>query len=164
MYICTLRFFNILGIYFVILLEASNKMGKMLNRFLVTALILCVAIIFISQLLFSSIFETYRFPGRTICIVFVWLVTCVSYYWLMKTVTDKPKAFNRVFMMQTTIKLLLYMVCILVYLLFYKQYAIPFAVQFLVVYLIFAVFEVISILKFVKSNTGQTSGNIKMSN
>ena len=127
----------------------KNGLKRFFIRICVLFLIICV----ISQVLFSSIFETYIFPGRIICIGFIWMLTCVSYYWLMTTVHNKPKAFNRVFMVQTTVKLLLYLACLTIYLLIFRQYAIPFIVHFLVVYLVFAVFEVLSILKFIKNKS-----------
>jgi len=139
-------------------------MTKDLKRFFILATIILVLAIAISQIFFSTIFETFCFPGRIISIIFVWLVTCASHYWVMKTVVDKPKAFNWVFMLQTTIKLLLYIVCIVTYLFLYRPSGVPFTVHFLVVYLIFAFFEVVLILKFVSNNTGHTPGNVKKSN
>ena len=50
------------------------------------------------------------------------------------------------------------MACIVCYLMFYRQYAVAFTVHFMVAYLVFAIFEVISILKFVNNNTGQVPG------
>ncbi len=133
-------------------------MEKELKRFFIKVFFLFLTVCFVSQLLFLTVFETYNFPGRIISVVFVWIVTCAFHYWLMTTVNNRPKAFNRVFMMQTTLKLLLYMACIVVYLVLYRQYAIPFTVHFLVLYLIFAVFEVVSILKFVKKEAGVAAG------
>ena len=120
------------------------------KRFFLIATAILAIVIVVSQLLFLSVFETNHFPGRITSIGFVWLVTCAFHYWVMKTVTDRPKAFSRVFLLQTTVKLLLYMSCIMCYLFFYRQYAVSFTVHFLVTYLIFAIFEVASILKFVK--------------
>ena len=131
------------------------------KRFFLFAAILMGIVIVVSQIIFSSVFVTNNFPGRIISIVFVWLVTCASHYWVMKTVTNKPKAFIRVFTLQTTIRLLLYLTCIMVYIFFYRQHGVPFTVHFFIVYIIFAVFEVASILKFVKNNTGQTSDSIQ---
>ena len=124
-------------------------MTKEQKRFFMIATSILAITIVASQLLFLFFFETNHFPGRILSIGFVWLVTCASHFWVMKTVTDRPKAFNRVFMLQTTMKLLLYMFCIVGYLVLYRQYAVPFTVHFLVTYLIFAIFEVVSILKFV---------------
>ena len=139
-------------------------MTNVQKRFLFYTTAILVIIVAVSQIIFSTIFVTKCFPARIISIVFVWLVTCISHYWVMKTVTDKPKAFGRVFMLQTTIRLMLYMVCIVVYLHLYSQHRVAFTVHFFVIYLIFAVFEVASILKFVKNNTGQSSGGVKKSN
>ena len=125
-------------------------MTKEQKRFFIIATCILAMVIVVSQLFFFTIFETNIFPGRILSIGFVWLVTCVFHYWVMKTVTDRPKAFSRVFMLQTTIKLLLYMSCIACYLFFFRQYAVFFTVHFLVTYFIFAIFEVASILKFVK--------------
>ena len=117
------------------------------KRFFLFATVILAIVIAVSQIFFSTIFETKDFPFRIISICIVWLATCGSHYWVTKTVTKNPKAFVRVFMLQTTIKLLLYMVFIMVYLLIYRQYGIPFTVHFLVTYIVFTVFEVISKLK-----------------
>ena len=131
------------------------------KRFFLTATILLGITVAISQIFFLTIFATYFFPARIISIVLVWLATCAFHYWVMKTVTDKPKAFARVFMLQTVIKLMLYVMFIAGYLLAYKQYGVQFIVHFLVVYLIFSIFEVSSIFKFVKENSGHAPGNVK---
>jgi NO-binding membrane sensor protein with MHYT domain len=137
-------------------------MTKAQKRFLLSATILLVATFIVSNLFFFTFFETFDFSERiynNTSIVFVWLVTCTFHYWLMKTVTDKPKAFNRVFMMQTTFKLMLYAIFVAVTLIFIeKQDAVPFVVHFFSVYLVFAIFEVSLIMKFVKDNPGQKSG------
>ena len=139
-------------------------MTKDQKRFFFSAIILLAVVIAVSQILFFTIFVTNCFPGRIISIVLVWIATCPSHYWVMKTVTDKPKAFVRIFMLQTTLKLLLYMVFIVGYLFFYRQHGVTFTVHFFVVYLIFAIFDVALILKFVSKNTGQVPGSIKKTN
>jgi len=116
------------------------------KQFFLRATVLLAIVIAVSHLLFSTIFETNNFPLRIISVCIVWLATCASCIWVMKTVNEKPKAFVRVFMLQTTVKLLLYMVYIIVYLLIYRQHGVPFAVHFLVVYFVFTVLEVLSIL------------------
>jgi membrane protein YdbS with pleckstrin-like domain len=94
-------------------------------------------------------------------IVYVWLVTCSFHYLLMKTITDKPKAFNRVFMLQTTVKLMLFVIYVAVCL--FNMDAgqhIAFVVHFFAVYLFFAVFDISLIMKFVRDNPGQPD-NVK---
>ena len=131
------------------------------KRFILFATVLLAIVIAVSHLLFSTIFETNNFPLRIISVCIVWLATCASCIWVMKTVTEKPKAFVRVFMLQTTVKLLLYMAYIMVYLVIFRQHGVPFTVHFLVAYFVFAILEVLTILKIVRKNTGQTPGNVK---
>ena len=139
-------------------------MSKNIKQFLFSATIILIVTVFISQLFFLTIFETFSFPARILSIVFVWTATCASHYWVMKTVTEKPKAFNMVFLLQLTLKLLLYLAFIVIYLIFFREHGIPFTLHFFVVYLIFAIFEVSMILKFVKEKSGQKSGSIEKSN
>jgi len=134
------------------------------KRFFLSAIILLAIVIAVSQILFLTVFVTKNFPLRIISVMLVWIATCSSHFWIMKTVTDKPKAFVRIFMLQTTLKLFLYMAFIVGYLFFYRQHGVPFIVHFFVVYLIFAIFDVSLILKFVRKNTGQVPGSIKKTN
>jgi hypothetical protein len=134
------------------------------KHFILFAAVIFVIVIAVSQIFFSTFFETKDFPLRIISVCIVWLATCASHFWVMKTIIEKPKAFVSVFTLQTTIKLLLYMAYIIVYLLIYRQHVIPFTVHFLIAYLVFTLFEVISILKFIRKNPGQMPGNVKKSN
>jgi len=150
----------------VILLPQNFKtnMTKEQKRFFLSAIILLAIVMIVSQMLFFTVFVTKDFPARIISIVLVWMVTCLFHYWMMKIVTDKPKSFNRIFMLQTILKLVFYSACIAGYLFFFRQHGVPFTVHFFVVYLIFAIFDVALILKFVRENTGQIPGSIKKTN
>jgi len=129
------------------------------KSFLFSATILMGITVAISQLIFSTVFVTFFFPLRITSICFVWVATCLFHYWVMKTVMDKPNAFARVFMMQTTIKLLLYMAYVAGYLYVFKQHGVPFTVHFLIVYFCFAIFEVAALSRFVK-NSGRVSESV----
>ena len=119
-------------------------------RFLIYAVILLIAVVLVSQTLFMTVLEAKDFPLRILCIFFVWAATCASHLWVITTVRKKPKAFTRVFMLQTALKLALYMASIIGYMFFFKKNAEIFTINFLFVYLIFSIFEVSLILKFVK--------------
>ena len=139
-------------------------MTKDQKQFFLHAAILLVIVIAVSQTIFFTVFVTKNFPLRISSIVLVWMVTCLSHLWVMKTVADKPRAFNRIFMLQTTLKLMFYMACIAGYLYLYGQHGVSYTLHFFVVYLIFAIFEVSKILKFVRKNTGQVPGSVKKIN
>ena len=133
------------------------------KRFFLVATIILVAVFFVSEAFFLTILKPFWFHSRIISIILVWIVTCASHFWLMKTVTDTPNAFNRVFMLQTTLKLFIYMVFVAICLKLFGQdgYGAPLVVHFFVVYIIFAIFEVSMILKFVRDKSGEKTGSVK---
>jgi hypothetical protein len=130
-------------------------MEESIKRFLIKSLIILV-IIEAAWVLCSLVLKAYNFPGRIISILVVWAVTFGFHYWLLKAVDKNPKSFNWMYLLQTGIKLLLYIGCVVVYLLSFREFAIPFVVVFLVTYIVFAVFEVVSILKFIKNKAGSS--------
>jgi hypothetical protein len=117
------------------------------KHFFVPAMVLLVAVMAASQAVFSIFLEDCLFPGRLASIVLVGATSCASCRWVMKTAAGRPKAFYRIFMLQTAVKLLVYMGCIVVYLLLFREHGIAFAVHFLVVYTIFSTFEVLMLVK-----------------
>lgn len=140
-------------------------MTKDQKRFLRFAAITLIVAISVSQILFSTILKAFGFPAHTASIVFVWAVTFTFHYWLMKTVTDNPKAFVRVFMLQLFGKMALFATyAVVVAVIFYKQQILPFILHFFVVYLFFAIFDVSLILKFVKEKSEQTPDSVEKSN
>ena len=141
-------------------------MTKQQKQFIITAAIALIVAVSVSQAVFLTILKAFCFPARTVSIIFVWLVICTFNYWLMKTITNNPKAIIRVFMLQFFAKLALFSAFVAIgALVFYeKQHVIAFILHFFVVYLFFAIFDVSLILKFVKEKSGQMSGSIEKSN
>ncbi|MDR1672376.1 MAG: hypothetical protein LBS09_02775 [Bacteroidales bacterium] len=134
-------------------------MKEELNRFFIRSLSLLALIVGISVGLFSVAWKNADFPGNIVSVAFIWATTCGFHFWLMRVVARHPKSFGGIFLMQTGIKLFLFAAYIAVYLYLFREYAVRFVILFLVTYIIFAVFEVVSILKFVKN-----SGKDKISN
>ena len=137
-------------------------MTKHQKRFVILAVIMLIVALSTSQMLFLTIFSDFSCIAAIsiISTVFVWVVTVSFHYWLMKTVTDKPKAFNTVFMLQTTVKLLLYVAYVTICLFAVNSQHVAFVIHFFVIYLFFAIFEVSLIMKFVRENSREQSGNV----
>ena len=137
-------------------------MTKHQKRFVISAVIMLIVTLLTSQICFSTIFSDFSSVAgiSIVSVVFVWVVTSSFHYWLMKTVTDKPKAFNRVFMLQATVKLLLFIAYVTICLFTIKSQHVAFVIHFFVIYLFFAIFEVSLIMKFVRENSREQSGNV----
>ena len=122
-----------------------------------SAAILLGIIILFSQAFVFAFFDTFCFFAliSSINAIFGWLVTCALHYWLAKIVTNNPKAFNMVFMIQTIAKMLLYVIFVAITLAYIQeQFFFQFLVHFFVVYIIFSTFEVSLMLKFVDKADG----------
>ena len=125
-------------------------MTNVRKRFFIYAGILLVAVLAVSQTLFSTVFAEKSFPMRIASICVVCVVTCACHIWLINTVKEKPDSFGRVFILQTFGKILLYLLLIVGYLLILKENIVFFVFHFLFVKIIFTIFDVSLILKFVK--------------
>lgn len=83
-------------------------------------------------------------------IIFFFVLTRYVHQFLMKKSDGNQGKFINAFMLSTTIKLLLYLSIIVIYVLINRNDAIGFIVSFFVCYLIFTVFEIISILSYLR--------------
>lgn len=83
-------------------------------------------------------------------IIFFYVITLSVHYFLSKSLKDRIAKFSVNFMITTTIKLIIYASFVIIYLLFNKNEAITFVVFFIINYLIFTIFEVVSILRELK--------------
>jgi len=89
-------------------------------------------------------------PALPWLILFLALTTYVLYRILLKASRGKFNSFTNYFMAATTSKLLLLLAVIAVYLYFFRDDAIRFAVTLFVLYLVYTVFEVIWLLRINK--------------
>jgi len=78
------------------------------------------------------------------------LITTLVHYILVRSVDKNPGSFVRTFMASTSIKLFVYLIIITLYSMFNKSEAVLFIFGFLLMYLLFTGFEVITIMFFLK--------------
>ncbi len=85
---------------------------------------------------------------------FIWgffmVVTALIHFLLIKVAEESPKKFITHFMAITGIKLFLYLVIVLLYALLKGKAALGFVVLFLIFYLLYSVFEIITLLRHFK--------------
>jgi hypothetical protein len=74
--------------------------------------------------------------------------TLLSFYYLLRTSTERFMKFVNTFLLTILIKLFLYAALMIVYVLFNRQDAVPFMLGFFVVYLCYTVFESVSIIGY----------------
>ncbi|MBU0763798.1 MAG: hypothetical protein KJ607_03070 [Bacteroidetes bacterium] len=125
-------------------------MQKAFLRFLANTAILSAIILIAGIFLFLYPFREQYIFILPYVLVFFYIITCGLHYVLLRITRLKPDKFVTYFMMITTIKLLFYMIVMIVYLFFDREGAVVFLLVFLFLYILFTVFEVLSLLSFLK--------------
>jgi hypothetical protein len=123
------------------------------STFLKSAMLFCLTLIIVSALLFTTILKAYYLTIFPVQFAVIALVTILSHIRLMNAIAFNVRKFNTTFLSLMSLKLFLYLVFILICLLIDRSEAINFVVSFLILYVLFTIFEVNKISKFLKKST-----------
>lgn len=85
-----------------------------------------------------------------VIILFFFAFTTIMHHYLLKSTEGRPQKFIFTFMLMTTVKLLMYLSIILIYVLLNKDDAVAFIGAFFLNYFVFTIFEIIEIMKNLK--------------
>ena len=124
-----------------------------LKKLLIFSLIIVIIYIGLSYTLpagFLSLALPFLFP-------FFIAATLISFHLIIKTLHNRFMKFVNRFMLITAIKLLLYAIVMVSYILLFPTDAIPFALNFLFLYLCFTTFETIFLVKYSKTISDQSN-------
>jgi hypothetical protein len=120
------------------------KLIKPLIFITVPLLVLAIALRYILPVKFYS-------PALPFLVIFVFSSQLILLKILFGSVDSKFNRFVNRFMAASFIKLLIYLVVILVYSSLYRSDALPFAVSFVILYMVYTVFEISILLKAFKT-------------
>ena len=123
------------------------------GKFLLKISAFTLIIIFISIALFTTILKTYYFKAFSLQVVLIATVTTIGHLWIAKAVKKNIRKFATAYMASVTLKLVVYLIYLLVSLLIDHTQALQFALTFLVLYLVFTIFEVVEVLRFLKKQS-----------
>jgi len=119
-------------------------------------LLLTVAAGIITLVLFFVLPHAWFSPSLPFLFVFYFACSLISYIVLDRSIKIKFNRFVSVFMLTTAVKLFLYVAVMIIYAFVNRKDAIPFLLNFFMLYLVYTVFEVIKIVTLTK--TGPDSG------
>jgi len=120
--------------------------------FLRKILIFSIIILIIAIILFTTILKEYYMPIYLYSLLFCFAITGLFHFILVNVYNKKPTKFANNYLLLTTIKMLVYLIFVSTYLIFVKINVFWFVIVFLILYLLFAVFEVIAVLSMLKRN------------
>ncbi len=126
-------------------------MNKKYKQFILRLIILSLVIGLVAFLLESFL------PGGIITSAYLWLillffvVTALVHYVLLKITELNPRKFVGYFMLATSLKLLVYLIAVFVYVFLVKTGILQFILAFFIFYIIYTAFEVATILSQTKA-------------
>lgn len=124
-----------------------------LKKFIVQGFFITLLLAVIGYFLFTVVFNPYYQVILPFVLLFIFLFTTVIHAMLLKTARKKPKKLVNRFLMLTGLKMMIYLLIMIIYLVISKQDSAPFLLTFLIVYLVFTIFEISSILSYLKRVT-----------
>ncbi len=124
-----------------------------LKKFIVQGFFIILLLAVIGYFLFTGVFNPYYQVILPFVLLFIFLFTTVIHAILLKTARKEPKKLVNRFLMLTGLKMMIYLFIMIIYLIISKQDSAPFLLTFLIVYLVFTIFEISSILSHLKRVT-----------
>lgn len=89
-------------------------------------------------------------PALPWLILLFFLVTAAVHFFLLKITTMNPRKFVGYFMLSTFFKLFIYLIVMITYVFYVKEGILAFVLAFFTLYIIYTVYEVVTILKQTK--------------
>lgn len=123
------------------------------RQLIVKILIFTTLVFIISFVLFSTVLKIWYFPAYPYQILLIALVTTIGHLWILKAAGQNTRRFTTAYMASVTLKLMVYLTFMLVYLLIDHSQVIPFAITFITFYISFTIFEVVQVLNYIKKHS-----------
>lgn len=92
--------------------------------------------------------------------LFYFVLTASVHFFLLKAGKKRIQRFIPAFMAATSIKLLISLAVLLIYVLTHREEAVKFIIFFFLLYLCYSTFEIISILSYFRKNKELSSSNL----
>jgi len=129
----------------------NNHLKKFISRGIIISLILFIAGFF----LFITILKEYFSFSFPVLLLVIFLITVLFHRYLIRSACESNRKFPAKFLGATGIKMGLYMILIILYILFDRENAVPFLLVFMIIYLTFTIFEVVSVLNYIGTAKNQ---------
>lgn len=123
------------------------------RQFIVKILIFSIIIFAIATALFSTVLKIWYLASYPYQILLIALVTTIGHLWVIKASGQNTRRFTTAFMASVTLKLMVYLFFMLIFLLLDRSQVIPFVLTFITFYILFTIFEVIQVLRYLKKDS-----------
>ena len=122
------------------------------RKLIITLLFIALIITALGYGLFLFFIPQYYFPHFPVIPAFLLVVTIMVHVYLIKSSENNPRKFTSKYLGAMGLKMFIYIIFLVVFLFIDTAHAVPFLVSFLVTYAVFTLYEVISILNYLKKD------------
>jgi hypothetical protein len=119
-----------------------KKYLQFILRLTILSLVLGAVAFILSRLLPGRMIS----PALPYLFLLFYVIGALVHFVLLRITALNPRKFVSYFMLATFFKLMNYLIVILVYVLYVKEGILPFILSFFILYIIYTVFEVVTIL------------------
>jgi hypothetical protein len=123
-----------------------KKYQKFIIQLTILSLIIGVIVAILNRLFSPGIIS----PALPWLIALFYIVTALVHLILLRITTLNPRKFVGFFMLATTVKLMVYLIVLVVYVFFVKEGLLAFILSFFILYIIYTIFEVFTFLSQTK--------------
>lgn len=116
-------------------------------RFIKSMVVTAVIIVIVALIFYSLAPSDYYTQSFPYLLAFFMIAAVVVYHFMLKAIEKRPARFVGIFMLTTMVKLFAYMAVMITYALLNREEAMAFIVAFFVLYVVFTIVEVSSLLK-----------------
>ncbi|HBS85431.1 MAG: hypothetical protein A2W91_16615 [Bacteroidetes bacterium GWF2_38_335] len=121
-------------------------MNPAFKKFLIKNILLSLFIWTVSAILFLTVLKDWFIPVMNFVFLFCMVLSIVTQKIVLDANKKKTARFVPVFMLSVFVKLMAYIIFIVAYVFSDRENAVPFLILFLLLYFVYTIFEVISIL------------------
>ena len=123
------------------------------RKFILKISLFTLIVFVIVSILFSTVLKNWFVPSYPYQLLLIALVTSIGHLLIINASEQNSRKFSTAFLASVTLKLMIYLTFLLVFLLIDHSQVIPFVLTFIIFYVLFTVFEVIEVLNFIKKQS-----------
>jgi len=121
-----------------------------MKQFFFKSTVLTFTVFIVEILLYSTIFKSYFLIVLPFTVLLFYLITNLVHSYLLKIAGKSGTGFVSKYMAASFLKMFFYLAVAIVYVIFNRENAKPFFLNFLILYVVYSSFEVVEFLKVVR--------------
>ena len=123
------------------------------RQFIIKILIFSIVIYIIATVLFATVLKPWYCTAYPYQLLLIAAITTIGHLWIVKASDKNARKFTTAYMASVTLKLMVYLTFMLVYLLIDHTQVIIFVLTFISFYTLFTIFEIKEVLRLIKKQS-----------